>query len=706
VTRDLLFEIGTEELPPRTLEQLSTSLADGMVAGLEALTIEHGSVQRFATPRRLAVLIRGVTEQAADRPFERRGPPIANAFDASGAPTQAAVAFAKSCGVEIAALERLTTEKGAWLVHRGTQRGAATASVLGEIIAKAIAALPIARRMRWGAGTAEFVRPVHSVVLLFGGDVVPIEVLGLESGRITHGHRFHAPRPITLRSPASYAKRLERAYVIADFAERRSRLNAGVAAAAAEAGGTALIDEALLDEVTALVEWPVPIVGHFERRFLELPREVVIATVKDHQRYFPIEGHDGHLTGGFVTVSNIESKDPGRVRQGNERVVRPRLADAAFFWEQDRKVPLEAHAARLAQVTFQTRLGTYADKTRRVRALALEIGERIGNRGGERLGAHPAALAQAAELARADLMTQMVGEFPELQGTMGRYYAEAEGLPEEVARAIEEQYRPRFAGDALPETATGRALALADKIDTLVGIFAIEERPTGAKDPFGLRRAALGILRILIEGGIDLDLESLLEHAAAAQPVVRAGVVDEVVAFLGERLRGLLLERQAGTTVEMVEAVLAGRPRSPLDALARLTALREFLSIPEAPVLTALNKRIGNILKKAPGSGAALKTAPESGAARPAREELTQEVERHLASELERLAGTQGPLIEKRRYAQALREVSALAAPIDAFFNGVMVMDEDPKRREHRLGLLREAQRLLGGVADLSRLPG
>jgi glycyl-tRNA synthetase beta chain len=697
VTRDLLFELGTEELPPRSLEALSISLADSLAAGLAAQRIEHGSVQRFATPRRLAVLIHRTALKAPDRAVERRGPPVASAFDASGAPTQAALAFAKSCSVEVKDLERMTTDKGTWLMHRGTQPGVATQSVLGELIAKAIAALPIARRMRWGAGSAEFVRPVHSVLLLFGNEVVPIEVLGLESGRITHGHRFHAPRPIALRSAASYAKRLERAYVVADFAARRARLNAGVAAAAAQAGGIALIDEALLDEVTALVEWPVPIVGHFEARFLALPREVVIATVKDHQRYFPIEGPDGRLTGGFVTVSNIESKDPSRVREGNERVVRPRLADAAFFWEQDRKLPLEAYAARLAQVTFQARLGSYADKTRRVVTLAREIGASL-NAG--------AAVEKAAELAKADLMTQMVGEFPELQGTMGRYYAQAQGLPEEVALAIEEHYRPRFAGDALPGTPSGRAVALADKIDTLIGIFAIEERPSGAKDPFGLRRAALGILRILIEGRLDLDLQALLEHAAAAQPVERAGVVEEVVAFVGERLRGMLLEREAGTTVEMVDAVLAVRPRSPLDALARLTALRDFLSVPEAAQLTALNKRISNILKKAPGA-AAPGGGPKRGAtARPPLEQLTHEVERQLAAALERLAHAVGPLLDAHRYAAALREMIALAAPIDAFFNGVMVMDEDRVRREHRLALLREAHWLLGGVADLSRLPG
>src|SRR6202020_2026337 len=360
----------------------------------------------------------------------------------------------------------------------------------------------------------EFVRPVHSVVLLYGDEVVPIELLGLQSGRITSGHRFHHLKPISLKRAKGYEATLRRAKVIADFAKRREVIRSGVVAAAAQVGGSALIDDALLDEVTALVEWPVPLTGQFEQRFLSLPREVVIATVQDHQRYFAVQGPDGKLSGWFVTVSNIESRDPSKIREGNERVVRPRLSDAAFFWEQDRKMSLEAHAARLSGVTFQTKLGTYADKTLRVKALAQSIGRRIGA---------GADVARAAELAKADLMTAMVGEFPELQGTMGRYYAQAQGEPEELALAIEEHYRPRYAGDSLPTTKTGQAVALADKIDTLVGIFAIEQRPTGAKDPFGLRRAALGLLRILLEGRLELDLFEVLSEAAGAQPVQRAG---------------------------------------------------------------------------------------------------------------------------------------------------------------------------------------
>jgi glycyl-tRNA synthetase beta chain len=542
--------------------------------------------------------------------------------------------------------------------------------------------------MRWGTRTAEFVRPVHRVVLLYGEAVVAAEVLGLATGRMTSGHRFHAPKPIALKSAKGYEGRLRRAKVVADFAERRELIRAGVTVAAAVggSGATALIEEALLDEVTALVEWPVPIAGQFEQRFLSLPREVVIATVQDHQRYFAVQGADGKLTGWFVTVSNIESRDPSKVREGNERVVRPRLSDAAFFWEQDRKISLDAHAARLSEVTFQTKLGTYADKTLRIKALAQSIGGRIG------AGAH---VARAAELAKADLMTAMVGEFPELQGTMGRYYAEAQGEPEELALALEEHYRPRYARDALPATKTGQALALADKIDTLVGIFAIEQRPTGAKDPFGLRRAALGLLRILLEGRLDLDLFELLEQSAAAQPVLRVGVVDEVYDFITERLRGLLLE-EAGTTIEMLDAVFANRPRSPLDAVTRLQALKEFLLLPEAGILAAINKRIANILKKTSLDG---DTTVDADA-------LTEDAERQLHRVLREVRVPVQEAAAQRRYAQSLTALVALRAPVDDFFERVMVMDENVARRNNRLALLRDVQLLLGGVADLSRLPG
>src|SRR5258706_1563795 len=684
--QDLLFELGTEELPPRALQSLSAALTEGVVSGLDAAGIPHGKVRGFATPRRLSVLIQKLAEHQPDKQVERRGPPVSLSFDAQGAPTQAAMAFAKNCGVAAAELTQIKTDKGAWLVFRGTERGAATATLLADIVNQAVAALPIPKRMRWGAHTAEFVRPVHCVVLLYGESVVPAVVLGLPSGRATFGHRFLAPRPITLKSAKGYEGRLRRAKVVADFAARRELIRAGVTSAAAASGGMALIEDALLDEVTALVEWPVPIAGRFEQRFLSLPREVVIATVQDHQRYFAVEGADGRLSGWFVTVSNIESRDPSKVREGNERVVRPRLSDAAFFWEQDRKLPLDAHAARLSGVIFQAKLGSYADKTLRVKTLAQLIGSRIG------AGAY---VTRAAELAKADLMTAMVGEFPELQGTMGRYYAEAQGEPEELARALEEHYRPRYAGDSLPTTRTGQAVALADKIDTLVGIFAIELRPTGAKDPFGLRRAALGVLRIVLEGRLELDLFELLETAAAAQPVRRPGVIDEVYDFIAERLRGLLLE-EPGTTAEMLDAVFANRPRSPLDAVTRLAALKEFLLLPEAGILAAINKRIANILKK---TSLRPDVAVNAGA-------LTEDAERQLHRVLGELRVPVENATAQRRYAQGLQALVALRAPVDDFFERIMVMDENLERRNNRLALLRDAQLLLGGVADLSRLPG
>jgi glycyl-tRNA synthetase beta chain len=686
MSKDLLFELRTEELPPRTLSALSLALTAGVTKGIDAAAIPHGPVHSFATPRRLAVWIEKLAEHQPDRQVERRGPPLANAFDAQGVPTQAATAFAKSCGVAVGELSKLTTEKGAWLQFRGTERGAATTTLFKDILTQAIAALPIAKRMRWGAHSAEFVRPVHSVVLLYGDEVVPLELLGLQSGRVTSGHRFHSPKPLALKSAKGYEAKLRRAKVIADFATRREMIRAGVAAAAAQTGGSALIDDALLDEVTALVEWPVPLTGQFEQRFLSLPREVVIATVQDHQRYFAVQGPDEKLSGWFVTVSNIESRDPSKVREGNERVVRPRLSDAAFFWEQDRKISLQAHAARLSGVIFQAKLGSYAEKTARVTKLSGLIGSRIGA-GGD--------LAQAAELAKADLMTAMVGEFPELQGTMGRYYAEAQGLPRDVSVAIEEHYRPRYAGDALPSTKIGQALALADKIDTLTGIFAIEQRPTGTKDPFGLRRAALGVLRILLESRLELDLPEVLAAAAEAQPIKRAGVADEVYDFIAERLRGLLLE-EPGTTPEMLDAVLANRPRSPLDAVTRLGALKEFLSLPDAAVLAGINKRIANILKKTQVNHDLI---VDPGA-------LCEDAERGLHRALAQLREPVLHATRQRRYADSLQALVGLRAPVNEFFDRVMVMDENETKRNNRLALLRDVLILLGGVADLSRLPG
>ena len=706
--RDLLVEIGTEELPPKSLPALSQAFGDGIVAGLAAAGVGHGRVQLYAAPRRLAVLLRRVAERQPDQDVRRRGPPLSAAFGADGQPTRAATAFAESCGTTVAALGRVTEPKGEFLQYTGVKHGAATASLLEGIINGSLDKLPIAKRMRWGSGTVEFVRPVHWVVLLYGAQVVPARILGLVASNRTRGHRFMAPREIVLRTPASYAARLEKSgRVIADFAVRRERIRSGVVALAAEYGAEAIVTEALLDEVTALVEWPAPIAGCFEERFLELPPEVLIATLQDHQRYFPVREPGGRLAARFITVANIESRAPEEVRAGNERVVRPRLADAAFFWDQDRRTPLAARRAALGRVTFQAQLGSYHAKSARVARLALALAPLVG--------AAASDCARAAELAKCDLLTGLVGEFPELQGTMGSYYARHDGEPADVAAAMAEQYLPRFAGDALPATGVGTALALADKLDTIVAIFASGQKPSGTKDPFALRRLALGVLRIVLERRLEIDLVALVATAlelaradiaaVAAEraesgkaPAAAAGgaVAEEVYDYVFERLRAHYLEAGAGITTEMFDAVLDRRPRSPLDFDARLRALGAFLRLPDAAALTGANKRIANILRKAGGAGAA--------AVNGALLELAEE--RTLAAELAAVTPPVEALLAERDYSGALRSLARLRPAVDAFFDKVMVMADDPAVRANRLQLLAGVQRLFLEVADLSRLPG
>jgi glycyl-tRNA synthetase beta chain len=722
--RDFLVEIGTEELPPRALQALAQAFVAAVSEGLDKAGLAHGAVTGFATPRRLAVLVRRLAARQADQHLKRRGPPLGAAFDAGGAPTRAALAFAESCGTTVDALERLDEGKGLFLFFTGIRAGEPAPQLLPALVQTALDQLPIPRRMHWGEGQALFVRPVHWVVMLFGLEVIPATVLDTPSGRHTRGHRFHAPKPLALQSPGMYERTLrERGYVIADFAARRERICGEVSAAAAQVQGRALMPAALLDEVTALTEWPVALAGRFEERFLSLPREVLISTLEDHQRYFPVEGANGGLLPAFIAVSNIESRDPDRVRAGNERVVRARLADAAFFWEQDRKRPLAARAAELDAVTFQAKLGSLGDKTRRVRVLAGDIAAAIG-------GSREEAL-RAADLSKCDLLTAMVGEFPELQGVMGTYYALADGEPQEVAVSIREHYLPRGAGDALPTTRTGVALAIADKLDTLAGIFAIGEKPTGTKDPFGLRRAALGVQRILIEKAIDLDLRVHVdralagvradierlrsERAAAAPPATDApaaatthapagATAREIYDFLMERLRAYYLEGagaapvpgRAAVTTEMFDAVLAARPASPLDFDARLKALSTFLELPEAGSLTAANKRIANILRKA-------------NATPPAEVDVLQlreSAEVRLFDSMRGLRDSVAAATAGRQYAGALGRLAQLRPAVDAFFDQVMVMDENPQLRANRLSLLSQLHGLFAGVADLSRLPG
>jgi glycyl-tRNA synthetase beta chain len=592
----------------------------------------------------------------------------------------------------VASLERLETPKGSWLVHRGTEAGAATVSLLPGIVQASLDALPIARRMRWGAGEAQFVRPVHWLVMLFGRDVVPCELLGVASSNVSHGHRFMAPKPVRISSPSAYVATLhKRGKVLVDIHERRETIRQGAIAAATRIGGFAVISDALLDEVTALVEWPVPLAGRFDERFLDLPAEVPIATMQDHQRYFPVRDASGALMPWFIAVANIESADPQQVIAGNERVVRPRLSDAAFFWATDRQQRLDARCEALKRVTFQTQLGSLHDKAERVRAIASSVATAIAT--------DPRLADRAAELAKCDLITAMVGEFPELQGLMGRYYAQHDGEHPEVCEAIREQYLPRHAGDALPATRTGMAVAIADKLDTIAGIYATGQKPSGTRDPFGLRRAALGLLRISIEQRLDLDLQALIEQALAALPFAApADCAREVYDYVIERLRAYYVEGDAGmqVTTEMFDAVLATRPASPLDFDARLKALVDFLQLPEAQALAAANKRIANILRKA--------TDPVGERVDPER--LVDPAEQILGEQVDAIARQVEPKFAARRYTEALKSLAVLRNAVDSFFDSVMVMADDPALRANRLALLKRMQGLFMRAADLSRLPG
>ncbi|MBS0416376.1 MAG: glycine--tRNA ligase subunit beta [Proteobacteria bacterium] len=752
--KDFLVELGTEELPPKALRGLELAFASGIQAGLEKAGLTHSGLVSYATPRRLAVWVKKLIARQPDQDIKRRGPPVTAAFDSAGNPTRAATAFADSCGISVNELQKLEEPKGSFLFFIGTKPGAAATDLLPTIVQSSLDALPIPRRMHWGSGTAEFVRPVHWLVMLYGTEVLPARLLDIESGNETRGHRFHAPKPLHVSSPANYESMLEkRGFVLADFAKRRDLIRTKVVEVAQSLGGRALISDALLDEVTALVEWPVPLAGRFDERFLALPREVLISTLQDHQRYFAVEDAQGRLLPSFITVSNIESHDPAKVREGNERVVRPRLADAAFFWEQDRKHSLASRSAALDAMTFQVKLGSLGDKTRRIRALAGEIGATgIGDR---------YEAERAAALCKCDLLTAMVGEFPELQGVMGTYYALADGEPAEVAVAVREHYLPRSAGDELPETHAGLVVAIADKLDTLTGIFEIGEKPTGAKDPFGLRRAAIGLLRILIEKRLNLDLQKLIrvalanvradvdriraakaanaagrsgtsvvKPAAAAAADTALGALaadrsgqaapktgspagaspskgsppapteDQVYDFIMERLRAYYLERNAASgsaiTTEMFDAVLATKPGSPLDFDARLKALRAFLDLPEATSLASANKRIANILRK---SGEQTHNNVDV-------EALKDTAEVNLYDAMRGLQDSVATAVAQREYANALGRLAQLRPPVDAFFEKVMVMDEDPRLRRNRLALLAQLHGLFIGIADLSRLPG
>jgi glycyl-tRNA synthetase beta chain len=694
---DLLVELGTEELPPKSLRTLELAFAEGLRSALVQAGLVVHTLESFATPRRLAVRIRRLAARAPDQRIKRRGPPVRAAFDASGAATRAAEAFAASCGVSVALLARERDAKqNEYLAFEGVRAGAPTTALLPGFVQQSLDALPIPKRMRWGAGEAQFVRPVHWLVLLYGRTLVPATVLGVQAGTSSRGHRFMAPRALRIGSPAAYERTLQqRGKVLASFEQRRATVLAQVEAQAQRLGGRAILTEALLDEVTALVEWPVAIAGEFEQRFLALPREVLLSTLQGHQRYFALENDAGVLLPWFVTVSNLESPEPELVRAGNERVVRPRLADAAFFWEQDRRQPLAQRRAGLDAVTFQAQLGSIGDRTERIAALAGAI---AGS-----LGAPAHDTARAAQLCKCDLLTAMVGEFPELQGVMGRHYALADGEPTAVAQAIREHYLPRGAGDELPGSAVGICLALADKLDVLAGIFATGQRPSGTRDPFGLRRAAIGLTRIVLEHRLELDLRALLGQAVLLQPlpdiVERApALIEELYQYVLERLRAQYLERAAanGVTIEAFDAVLATRPRSLLDFDARLQALLTFLARPEAGTLAAANKRIANILRKSPEAATAV-VRPEA---------LGEGPERELYRALESLRPQLETAVAQAQYAHGLDRLANLGPAIDAFFEAVLVNDPDEGLRRNRLALLESVRSLFCGIADLSALPG
>ncbi|MGJ0516998.1 MAG: glycine--tRNA ligase subunit beta [Methylomicrobium sp.] len=684
-TRHLLFELGSEELPPKTLLNLAQALQNGIVAGLNEAGLAFSGSRFYATPRRLAVWVENLDIAQPNKTVEKRGPALQAAYAPDGSPSKAALGFAASCGTTFEQLQELKTDKGAWLSYTQEIEGQATEKLIPDIIRKSLAALPIAKRMRWGNSTTEFVRPVHWAVLLFGEQVIEAEILGLNTGRATQGHRFHAPEKLTIAGPEAYVKTLyDQGRVIADFEARKALIRDAANKAAAQVGGIAHIEDDLLEEVAALNEWPVPVTGNFDPRFLELPAEVLITTMQTNQKYFPVKSRDGALLPHFITFSNIESKRPESIQRGNERVITPRLTDAEFFWKQDRKKALAERVLSMANIVFQEKLGTVADKTERV----IKLAEVIANL----LQADVELAKRAALLAKTDLLTDMVGEFGNLQGIMGRYYALADGERAEVAQAIEEHYLPKQSGGATPGSVTGQIVALADKIDTLCGIFSAGLIPTGDKDPYALRRAAIGMLRIIIENRLTLNIRDLIDFAlyqfthAFDIDATRLAVTD----FVFDRLKGYCLDQ--GYTADEFEAVIAVGPSEPLDFIQRLAAVKTFRQLPQAESLAAANKRIRNILKKS-------ETAPA-----PAVRLLAEAQEQRLLEAAHAAGDAIKPLLEQRDYQGTLNRLTQMEPVVNDFFDHVMVMCDDLDLRANRLALLTLLSEQFLTCADISKL--
>ena len=710
--KPLLIELGTEELPPKALDELAAAFARGICEGLSRRGVDAAldAARIYATPRRLAVYIPEVAKAQPDQAIERRGPAVAAGRDATGQPAKALLGFAQSCGVEVDALQTLETDKGAWFVYRSIKPGQPVAELLPEIVAEALKALPIPKPMRWADHDYSFVRPVHWLVMLHGADIVDGEVLGLASGRKSRGHRFMHPQPIHVVDADSWEDALLAAKVIADPAARRARIREEVARAATQTGGVPRLDDALLDEIANLTEWPVAIACAFERAFLAVPPEALVTTMEANQKFVPVFDAEGRLTEHFIGIANIDSRDPDEIRKGYERVIRPRFADAKFFWDEDLETPLAGYQEALKHVTYQQSLGSLWDKTVRVAELARVIAARIDVDAG--------AATRAASLAKCDLLTRMVGEFPELQGVMGRYYAGRQGEPEAVALALDSFYQPRFAGDAIAADAVGRVVAIAERLDTLAGIFAVGLKPSGSKDPFALRRAALGLARTLVEAAIDIDLAAAFAEALELLPeaALRAGIKPnkdgseaafdagkrrgelqrELVEFVLERLRGYYAER--GFDGSSFEAVLAVAPAGLADFDRRLRAVADFSRRPEAASLAAANKRVANLLRKqAEESGAAV-----AGTVDPSLFELP--AEQALAEALAQARLDTAPAWEQADYGRVLERLAQLQAPVDAFFDTVLVNAEDPRTRANRLAMLAQLEAQFSAVADIAQL--
>ncbi len=687
MSKDFLVELGTEELPPKALKGLMEAFVLAVERNLQRVNLSHLALRGFATPRRLAVLVCSLDEQQPDTRAERLGPAVSAAFDDNGKPTPAALGFARGCGVTVEQLDTVDTDKGARLAFHSVEAGQATIKLLPAIVDQALTELPIDRRMRWGASRVEFVRPVHWVVMLFDGDVVPGTVMGIKAGNCSRGHRFHHPEPVFLNSPLEYLDTLRTAHVVADFVERREIIHHGIKQEATRLGGSPIIDDALLDEVAALTEWPIVLSGRFDRRFLAVPAAALVSSMKEHQKYFHVVDGEGQLLPVFITVANLDSNDAAQIIAGNEKVIRPRLADAAFFYETDLKTSLTQRRERLRDVIFQEKLGSLFDKTERVARLAEYLAAFTD--------ANPALSSQAAQLSKSDLLTEMVQEFPDLQGTMGEHYARVEQLDSSVAAALSEQYLPRFSGDSVPSSAIGATLALADRIDTLVGIFAIGQAPTGSSDPFALRRASLAVLRILIEHRIDLDLRAVVRHAAQLYNavVVSESTEKQVFTYIIERFKSMFEEE--GVSTASVQAVMVKQLSSPLDIAQRTYAVNQFSRMPEALALASANKRVANILDKQAASVASAGIVEHL---------LSLPEEVNLARLLADLGEQTRGLVDRRQYTEVLTGLAVLREPVDAFFDNVMVMVDDEAVRGNRLALLKKLRDLFLEVADIAVL--